>query len=522
MYLSHFELTEKPFQLNSDPRFLWPGPRQQEVLDTLQYGTAENKGVLLMTGEVGTGKTTLISALVERLADRVVIARLPDPGLTRREFFHFVADGFGIQDRIRTKENFTGHLGGFLGAVRESGRTALLIVDEAQIMTPGILQEVRLLSNLEARNRKLLNILLVGQNELLQKLHHSENDAVRKRIAIRCLLEPLLGNETEAYINHRLAAAGCRRRLFAPDALEEIFEFTGGYPRQINILCDLALYLGCKAGADIIDRQIVLDCEPRVRIPQQAEPAPSVVEDLSTPVPGEVSIPVPPPRKSIRRPVLIGIFLLVLLVPGAVLLFGTLAPSRDTKGGGFLKTLRATPAAPVQPAAPWLPEPTDAHENLPSTLLQLPEIRLPLSPLQSAAQTQPPTGSPPPVVIIPHRSEPPPTETPRTAADPALPSISVAPSDAVDPKTPSKAPPVSAPPEDRPADTAAATEGPSEKPRIQPSAGSEKPSTPPPAENRRKPLPTVSSEPPDRDPAAIFDWLLQSRRSPPKAAPGND
>ncbi|HHP7235850.1 MAG TPA: AAA family ATPase [Desulfobacterales bacterium] len=516
MYLSHFELTEKPFQLNSDPRFLWPGPRQQEVLDTLRYGTAENKGLLLMTGEVGTGKTTLISALVERLADRVVVARLADPGLTRREFFHFVADGFGIQDRIRTKENFTGHLGGFLEAVRDGGRTALLIVDEAQIMTPGILQEVRLLSNLEVRNRKLLNILLVGQNELLQKLHRPENDAVRKRIAIRCLLEPLLGNETEAYINHRLAAAGCRRRLFAPDALEEIFEFTGGYPRQINILCDLALYVGCEAGADIIDRQILLDCEPRVRIPQQVGPATSVAEDLSTSVPHGAPAPVPPPRKSSRRPVAIGIFLLVLLVPGAILLFGTLAPSRHTEGGGFLKNLRATPAAP------WLPQTTDAQENLPPKLLPLPEIRLPSSPLQSASQTKPTTGSPPAVVIIPHRSERPPTEAPRTPTDQAPPSISVAPSEAADPKTPSKAPPVSAPPDDRPVDTAAAPEGFSEKHRIQPSAGSEKPLLPPPAENRRQPLPMFSSEPADRDPAAIFDWLLQSRRSPPKATPEND
>lgn len=521
MYLSHFELTEKPFQLNSDPRFLWPGPRQQEVLDTLQYGTVENKGLLLMTGEVGTGKTTLISALAERLADRVVIARLADPGLTRREFFHFVADGFGIQDRIRTKENFTGLLGGFLEAVREGGRTALLIVDEAQIMTPGILQEVRLLSNLEVRNRKLLNILLVGQNELLQKLHRPENDAVRKRIAIRCLLEPLLANETEAYINQRLAAAGCRRRLFAPDALEEIFEFTGGYPRQVNILCDLALYVGCEAGADFIDRQIVLDCEPRVRIPQQAGTAPSAAGGLSLSVPDDAPAPVPPPRRSGRRPVAIGIFLLVLLVPGAVLLFGTLAPSRDTEGDGFLKTLRATPAAPVKPATPWLPQPTDM-QHLPSKLLPLPEIRLPSSPLQSAAQTKPTTGSPPAVVIIPHRSERPPAEPPRTATDPAPPSISAAPSDAVEPKTPSKAPPVSAPPDDRPADTAAAPEGSSEKRRMQPSAGSEKPSLPSPAESRRQPLPTFSSEPEDRDPAAIFDWLLQSRRSPPKATPGND
>ena len=374
------------------------------------------------------------------------------------------------------------------------------------------------MSNLEVRNRKLLNILLVGQNELLQKLHRPENDAVRKRIAIRCLLEPLLGSETEAYINHRLAAAGCRRRLFAPDALEEIFEFTGGYPRQINILCDLALYVGCEAGADIIDRQIVLDCEPRVRIPQQVGPATSVAEDLSTSVPDGVPAPVPPPRKSGRRPVAIGIFLLVLLVPGAVLLFGTLAPSRHTEGGGFLKNLRATPDAP------WLPQTTDARENLPSKLLPLPEIRLPSSPLQSASQTKPTTGSPPAVVIIPHRSERPPAEAPRPAADQAPPSISVAPSDAVDPKTPSKAPPESAPPDDRPADTVAAPEGISEKRPAQPPAGSGNPSTqqPAPGENRRKPLPTVYSDPADRDPAAIFDWLLQSRRSPSKANPGND
>jgi len=417
MDLLHYGLKERPFQLNSDPRFLWPGPRQLKALNTLQYGAEENKGLLLMTGEVGTGKTTLISALEERIALRVVVARLPDPGLTRKEFFHFVADGFGIKARVQSKKAFVDHLGGLLTDVAENGRSSLLIVDEGQIMTPEILREVRLLSNLEVRNRKLLNILLVGQNELEQKLRRAENDALRERISLRCRLEPLQRRETEAYIVHRLETAGRSQPLFSPGAFDEIFEFTGGYPRQINILCDMALQAGWEGRAGTIDRQIVVQSEKRVRIPQGTAPAvltsgpyPAPVLDSFRPSPA-----VEPGAG--HRSAAMGIFLILVLVPSLFLLFGSSRQNRLLDEGRLWKTLISAPGFPNRPAAGRLSSgqgrTTQSRDSQPRPSRELP----PESPATDAGRgASPPSASPPSVVIIEHRSPAPAKKERPTAA----------------------------------------------------------------------------------------------------------
>lgn len=511
MYRLYFGLKEKPFQLNSDPRFLWPGPRQLSALNTLCYGAEESKGLLLMTGEVGTGKTTLISALTEKIADRVIVARLPDPGLTRREFFHFVADGFGIKPRIKTKERFTEYLGGFLQEVAAGGRKALLIIDEGQIMTPQILREVRLLSNLEIRNRKLLNILLVGQNELLQKLHRPENDAVRKRISIRCTLEPLLRDETEAYIRHRLTTAGCSRSLFTPAAFDEIFQFTGGYPRQINILCDMALLFGYEAGIETIDRSVVVECQERVRIPDRV-PSAAVAERLPAPLAGPAQAPVPEGGATGYRPAALGFFLVLVLAPCLLLLFGSSQTSQILEQGRFMKTLMSAPYFLPQPAPGGLPSgQTAGRENHGRRAAANPETGQPASSPVSVPDPAEPSLSPPSVVIIPHERS-----TPAAEVHP--------PSATFGPSAISSAPPEADATKKTPVDTASSTPAPMDRqaqtvsipPRLpeviplQPPSGAEPSWTQPPA---------VSSDNDDRDPAAIFDWLLENKRSLPPAYP---
>lgn len=499
MVFAHFGLDETPFQLNSDPRFLWSGPRQQEVLNTLQYGIEENKGLLLLTGEVGTGKTTLISALAERVGDRVVVARLPDPGLTRKEFFHFVADGFGIKDRVRSKERFAEHLGTFLETVAGRGRRALLVVDEAQIMTPGILQEVRLLSNLEIRNRKLLSILLVGQNELLQKLHRPENDAVRKRIAIRCLLEPLQRNETEAYILHRLATAGCRRPLFTPAAFDRISAFSGGYPRQINILCDLALYFGCEAGVDIIDRQTVVHCEARIRIPDQPGPASPIDDHLPVPVFDPARAPA---AGSARRPVWIGMCLALVLLPCVVLLFGSSRTLQRLQEGRFWKTMISEPVIAMPPAVPWAPARKKVEERRESDLRVQPESAIEQS-ARTAFPETPAADPPPPVVIIPHRTPKPATER----HPPGLPE-GAASKPAMFPETAAQKEPSI----ETPTDASPAVDQRNETPPV-PSGVSAGITIAPPASTAPTPSLLPSSgyaHDPEPDPAAIFDWLLET------------
>ncbi|MFZ0132863.1 MAG: AAA family ATPase, partial [Desulfobacterales bacterium] len=238
-----------------------------EALAILRYGVLENKGLLLLTGDIGTGKTTLVSALVDRLdTDRVVTARLPDPGLTRREFFYLVSRGFGITGQVHDKETFTDAFGNFLDQISSRNKKALLIIDEAQVANDRVLEEIRLLSNLEYRHVKPLNIFLVGQSEFNQQLLEPANRAIKERIAVNYSLEPLTEAETAAYIAHRLQVAGTRKKIFTDDAVHEIQAFSKGAPRRINILCDLALVRGYAENARVLDRRVIVDCERRIII----------------------------------------------------------------------------------------------------------------------------------------------------------------------------------------------------------------------------------------------------------------
>jgi general secretion pathway protein A len=345
MYLTHFILKEKPFQLNTDPCFLWLGRQHQEALATLRYGIQENKG-LLLTGDIGTGKTAFISALVGRLVDdNVVVAKLPDPGLNRNDFFFLVSHSFGVHHRVQDKESFTKAFDHFLEQTCERGQKALLIVDEAQIMSTEILEEVRLLSNRECRSTKLLNIFLVGQNEFNQLLYKPENRAIRERITISYNLQPLTEAETEAYIAHRLKIAGAEAKIFTDDAVREIHAFSNGSPRQINIICDLALVLGFGKNATEIGRRTIAACKERVRIPNVSgvtlsdEYLPvradsplktTILADSSpagdgpTPIPPKsevLPIPAVPPQQSIRIRFHIILLALLIFVLGGYLLY---------------------------------------------------------------------------------------------------------------------------------------------------------------------------------------------------------
>jgi type II secretory pathway predicted ATPase ExeA len=345
MYLSHFKLREKPFQLNTDPRFLWLGRQHEEALATLRYGIQENKGILLLTGDIGTGKTALISALVDRLVeDNVVIAELPDPGLDRNDFFFLVSHSFGIHHRVQDKETFTEAFDHFLERTCKQGQKALLVVDEAQIISTEILEEIRLLSNMECRSAKLLNIILVGQNAFNQMLYKPENRAIRERITIGCTLQPLTETETEAYIAHRLKIAGTEAKIFTNGAVREIHAFSNGSPRQINIICDLSMVFGFGKNATEIDSRMIAACKERMCIPNVSgtplpdEYLPSKTDSLSktitlgnSPPAGDsptlhplksqaLPMPAVPPKRSIgiRFHILLA---LVIFLPGSYLLY---------------------------------------------------------------------------------------------------------------------------------------------------------------------------------------------------------
>jgi len=266
MYLSHYNLSEKPFQLSPDPRFLWLGETHKEALATLRYGVLENRGLLLLVGDVGTGKTTLINGLLNSLNDDITVATVFDPGLEKVEFFNFLANAFNMGRRFDTKGDFLVHFIHFLNREFAEGRQTLLIIDEAQRLSPVMLEEIRLLSNIEKQDAKLLNIFLVGQIELLDTLADKKSRAFMHRVTTNYNISPLKKTEVEEYIRFRLKVAGTEKKIFTKGAVRSVIAFSDCYPRLINTICDHALLTGYVNSKSVVDARIVNDCRKDLQI----------------------------------------------------------------------------------------------------------------------------------------------------------------------------------------------------------------------------------------------------------------
>jgi general secretion pathway protein A len=268
MYLDFYQLTHKPFQITTDPRFLWLGEKHSEALATLKYGILEDKGFLLLTGDVGTGKTALIKLLVKTINVAAIVATIPDPGMETIDFFNFLAAELRMNRRFASKGEFLIEFKQFLLKAYSTRQKVLLVIDEAQRLSVEMLEQVRLLSNIELENRKLINIFFVGQTEFNRVLLDERSRAVRQRITVSYHIEPLKDVETPLYIRHRLKVAGARDEVFTPAAIQQIHAFSRGYPRLINIMCDHALLTGYAAGAKPIESAIIQDCEKELRLPE--------------------------------------------------------------------------------------------------------------------------------------------------------------------------------------------------------------------------------------------------------------
>jgi len=268
MYREYYGLVRSPFEMTPDPSFLYLGETHREGLATLVYGVRARKGFLLLTGEVGTGKTTLLHALLSQLDADTASAFIFNPKLEVLDFFRLLLDEYAIAEPCRTKAEYLIALNRFLIEQLEKDRPALLIVDEAQNLSPELLEEIRLLSNLETPTSKLIQIMLVGQPELKEMLARPDLRQLRQRIVLRHHLRPFDPAECEAYVQERLRLAGYTGKgIFKKAALRELYEVTGGVPRVVNILCDGALLLGygrdwSTLGAEAI-REVARDLDLR-------------------------------------------------------------------------------------------------------------------------------------------------------------------------------------------------------------------------------------------------------------------
>jgi general secretion pathway protein A len=242
MYERYFGLNEKPFSITPDPRYLYLTARHAEALAHLLYGVTESGGFVQLTGEVGTGKTTLVRSLLEKIPGHVEVALILNPRLSPNEFLHAICDELGAETREpASPKEMVDALNRKVLEAHARGSRVVLIVDEAQNLSAEVLEQVRLLTNLETAKQKLLQIILIGQTELREVLERNDLRQLAQRITGRYHLDPLHKNETFAYVRHRLKVAGCTSDVMRPSALAELHRITGGVPRSINVIGDRAM-----------------------------------------------------------------------------------------------------------------------------------------------------------------------------------------------------------------------------------------------------------------------------------------
>ncbi len=257
MYLDYYNLKELPFNITSDSDFFFPSSHHQEALSSVLYAIEQRKGIVLITGEVGTGKTTICRAMLRQVPDAVVTSLILNPYFSEVQLLKAIIEDFGISPTKTSRLDLINTLNLFLLDVSHKGGNAVLIIDEAQNLSVRQLEQIRILSNLETEKNKLLQVVLVGQPELNLKLDLEQARQIKQRISVKCNLLPLEEDESGEYISFRLSRAGEANVKFLSQTYPFIRNFSKGIPRLINILCDRVLLLGFSQEARVIDQDMI-------------------------------------------------------------------------------------------------------------------------------------------------------------------------------------------------------------------------------------------------------------------------
>ncbi|RMF90000.1 MAG: hypothetical protein D6736_07465 [Nitrospinota bacterium] len=291
MYKDFYGLTEQPFNITPDSKFLYWSPKHQDAFRHLVYSIQNKKGLILLTGEVGTGKTTVLNAVVEHfkaLDPQNRVAFLVHSKLKESDLFRYIFSEFGLEVQRQVKSEYIVTLRNFLLQNREERRYILLIVDEAQNFSRSLLEEIRLISNIETPKEKLIQIILAGQPQLRKIIDSPALYQLKQRIGISYNILPLNYLETRSYIQKRLQIAGAKEEpLFLPEAMEAVYHYSGGIPRVINILCDNALLFGCATQQAQIGPAIIAQVAESMHLRQKKVLQPAATTEPSPPQPPE-------------------------------------------------------------------------------------------------------------------------------------------------------------------------------------------------------------------------------------------